>query len=117
MRFKVDGSPLELEIFTTRADTVFGVTFMGIRLPDRGLMAYDPVNTPVTFLSIMRSRVSAYAGRLLDGLDSLDWTDSLKETQRNWIGRSPLLASKLSLLTSAPSIRGMTGRSKWRAKA
>ena len=33
-------------------------------------------------------RVSAYAGRLLDGLDRLDWTDSLKEMQRNWIGRS-----------------------------
>ncbi len=33
-------------------------------------------------------RVSAYAQRLLDGLDKLDWTDSLKETQRNWIGRS-----------------------------
>ncbi len=33
-------------------------------------------------------RVSAYAQRLLDGLDRLDWTDSLKETQRNWIGRS-----------------------------
>ena len=33
-------------------------------------------------------RVSAYAGRLLDGLDSLDWTDSLKEMQRNWIGKS-----------------------------
>ncbi len=33
-------------------------------------------------------RVSAYAGRLLDGLDQLDWTDSLKEMQRNWIGRS-----------------------------
>lgn len=33
-------------------------------------------------------RVSAYAGRLLEGLDHLDWTDSLKETQRNWIGRS-----------------------------
>ena len=33
-------------------------------------------------------RVSAYAERLLKGLDSLDWTDSLKETQRNWIGRS-----------------------------
>ncbi len=33
-------------------------------------------------------RVSAYAGRLLDSLDSLDWTDSLKEMQRNWIGRS-----------------------------
>ena len=33
-------------------------------------------------------RVSAYAQRLLDGLDSVNWTDSLKETQRNWIGRS-----------------------------
>ena len=33
-------------------------------------------------------RVSAYAGRLLDDLDNLDWTDSLKEMQRNWIGRS-----------------------------
>lgn len=33
-------------------------------------------------------RVSAYAQRLLDGLDQVDWTDSLKETQRNWIGRS-----------------------------
>jgi len=33
-------------------------------------------------------RVSAYAQRLLDGLDKLQWTDSLKETQRNWIGRS-----------------------------
>ena len=33
-------------------------------------------------------RVSAYAPRLLEGLDRVDWTDSLKETQRNWIGRS-----------------------------
>jgi leucyl-tRNA synthetase len=33
-------------------------------------------------------RVSAYSERLLAGLDKLDWTDSLKETQRNWIGRS-----------------------------
>ncbi len=33
-------------------------------------------------------RVSAYAARLLDGLDRLDWTDSLKEMQKNWIGRS-----------------------------
>ena len=33
-------------------------------------------------------RVSAYAQRLLDGLDNVDWTDSIKETQRNWIGRS-----------------------------
>ena len=33
-------------------------------------------------------RVSAYAERLLSGLDQLDWTDSLKEMQRNWIGKS-----------------------------
>lgn len=33
-------------------------------------------------------RVSAYAQRLLDGLNSIDWTDSLTETQKNWIGRS-----------------------------
>lgn len=33
-------------------------------------------------------RVSAYAPRLLEGLDRIDWTESLKETQRNWIGRS-----------------------------
>ncbi|MCM1290583.1 MAG: leucine--tRNA ligase [Prevotella sp.] len=33
-------------------------------------------------------RVSAYAPRLLDDLESVDWSDSLKETQRNWIGRS-----------------------------
>ncbi|MBQ1773037.1 MAG: leucine--tRNA ligase [Prevotella sp.] len=33
-------------------------------------------------------RVSAYAQRLLDGLEQVEWTDSLKETQRNWIGRS-----------------------------
>jgi leucyl-tRNA synthetase len=45
---------------------------------------------PVT-QKIMRQwclRVSAYAQRLLDGLDTIDWTESLKETQRNWIGRS-----------------------------
>ena len=33
-------------------------------------------------------RVSAYSQRLLDGLDTINWTESLKETQRNWIGRS-----------------------------
>ena len=33
-------------------------------------------------------RVSAYAERLLEGLEKIDWSDSLKETQRNWIGRS-----------------------------
>ena len=33
-------------------------------------------------------RITAYAERLLDGLDTIDWSDSLKEMQRNWIGRS-----------------------------
>ena len=33
-------------------------------------------------------RITAYAQRLLDGLDTVDWTESLKEQQRNWIGRS-----------------------------
>ena len=33
-------------------------------------------------------RISAYAERLLQGLDTIDWTDALKETQRNWIGKS-----------------------------
>jgi len=45
---------------------------------------------PVT-QKVMRQwclRVSAYAQRLLDGLNTIDWTESLKETQRNWIGRS-----------------------------
>ena len=33
-------------------------------------------------------RISAYAERLLQGLEDIDWTDSLKEMQRNWIGKS-----------------------------
>ncbi len=33
-------------------------------------------------------RISAYAQRLLDGLEKVEWTESLKEVQRNWIGRS-----------------------------
>ena len=47
-------------------------------------------------------RVSAYAQRLLDGLENLDWTESLKETQRNWIGRSEG-AEMAFLLTPGPS--------------
>ena len=41
--------------------------------------------------------MSAYVQRLLDGLDKLDWTDSLKETQRNWIGRSEGAEMKFSI--------------------
>ena len=63
-------------------------------------------------------RVSAYAQRLLDGLEELDWTDSLKETQRNWIGRSegaemrfPIVGSDLELeifTTRADTVFGVT---------
>ncbi|MCM1075173.1 MAG: leucine--tRNA ligase [Ruminococcus sp.] len=63
-------------------------------------------------------RVSAYAQRLLDGLEKLAWTDSLKETQRNWIGRSegaemrfPVKDSDIELeifTTRADTIFGVT---------
>ncbi|MCH5246875.1 MAG: leucine--tRNA ligase [Muribaculaceae bacterium] len=63
-------------------------------------------------------RVSAYAQRLLDGLENIDWTDSLKETQRNWIGRSegaemrfPVVGKDLDLeifTTRADTIMGVT---------
>ena len=33
-------------------------------------------------------RITAYADRLLEDLDDLDWSDSIKDMQRNWIGRS-----------------------------
>lgn len=42
-------------------------------------------------------RITAYAQRLLDGLDHLDWTESLKEAQRNWIGRSEGSSLKFKL--------------------
>ena len=45
-------------------------------------------------------RVSAYAPRLLEGLDRIDWTDSLKETQRNWIGRSEGAEMKFAIADS-----------------
>lgn len=45
-------------------------------------------------------RVSAYAQRLLDGLDKIDWTESLKETQKNWIGRSQGAELKFKLKDS-----------------
>ena len=45
-------------------------------------------------------RVSAYAERLLDGLEGLDWSESLKETQRNWIGRSEGAVLHMPLIES-----------------
>ncbi len=53
-------------------------------------------------------RVSAYASRLLEGLDRIDWTESLKETQRNWIGRSEGAEMQFNIKkpTPAPSLKG-----------
>ncbi|AJR02646.1 leucine--tRNA ligase [Siansivirga zeaxanthinifaciens] len=43
-------------------------------------------------------RISAYAERLLQGLETIDWTDSLKESQRNWIGKSVGAAVRFNLI-------------------
>jgi leucyl-tRNA synthetase len=71
----------------------------------------DRGNFPV-FKRQMRQwmmRITAYADRLLDDLDLLDWTDSLKTMQRNWIGRStgaevhfPSPAGPISVFTTRP---------------
>ena len=61
-------------------------------------------------------RVSAYAQRLLDGLNNIDWTESIRETQRNWIGRSEGAELKFRLpnaelevfTTRADTIYGVT---------
>ena len=49
-------------------------------------------------------RVSAYAQRLLDGLDKIDWTNSLKETQRNWIGRSEGAEMRFEIVNPTPTL-------------
>jgi leucyl-tRNA synthetase len=51
-------------------------------------------------------RVSAYAQRLLDGLSKIEWTESLKETQKNWIGRSEGAEIHLALAPSEGEGRG-----------
>ena len=55
-------------------------------------------------------RVSAYAERLLKGLDKIDWTDSLKETQRNWIGRSEGAEMNFAVADSDVRLRIFTTR-------
>ncbi|MDE6049614.1 MAG: leucine--tRNA ligase [Paramuribaculum sp.] len=55
-------------------------------------------------------RVSAYAQRLLDGLEKVDWTDSLKETQRNWIGRSEGAEMKFKIADSDVELEIFTTR-------
>ena len=55
-------------------------------------------------------RVSAYAQRLLDGLDALDWSDSIKETQRNWIGRSEGAEMRFEIVGSGHALEIFTTR-------
>lgn len=42
-------------------------------------------------------RITKYADRLLEDLEDVDWSDSIKDMQRNWIGRSQVRLQKLSL--------------------
>ena len=55
-------------------------------------------------------RISAYAERLLQGLDEIDWTESLKESQRNWIGKSVGASVVFKLKDSDDTIEVFTTR-------
>ena len=55
-------------------------------------------------------RITAYAQRLLDGLDTLDWSESIKEAQRNWIGRSEGALVRFKLKDAAGNIEVFTTR-------
>ncbi|HET8838276.1 MAG TPA: DUF559 domain-containing protein [Flavobacteriaceae bacterium] len=55
-------------------------------------------------------RISAYAERLLQGLEKIDWTESLKETQRNWIGKSVGASVVFKVLPPTPSKGGGAGK-------
>lgn len=55
-------------------------------------------------------RISAYAERLLQGLDTIDWTESLKESQRNWIGKSVGASVDFRLQNAEGSISVFTTR-------
>lgn len=55
-------------------------------------------------------RISAFAERLLSGLDNLDWSESLKETQKNWIGKSVGAQLKFNIKNSKSLIEAFTTR-------
>lgn len=55
-------------------------------------------------------RITAYAQRLLDGLDTIDWSDSLKEQQRNWIGKSEGAQLSFKIADSSLTIEVFTTR-------
>jgi leucyl-tRNA synthetase len=55
-------------------------------------------------------RITAYADRLLEGLNRIDWSDSIKETQRNWIGRSEGAVIKFQIENSKSHVEVFTTR-------
>ncbi|MCH2223518.1 MAG: leucine--tRNA ligase [Crocinitomicaceae bacterium] len=55
-------------------------------------------------------RIKAYAERLLTGLDTIDWTDSIKDMQRNWIGKSQGASVKFDVVDSDKKIEVFTTR-------
>ena len=55
-------------------------------------------------------RIKAYAERLLEGLDRIDWSDSIKEQQRNWIGKSQGASVTFAIENSTESIEVFTTR-------
>ena len=55
-------------------------------------------------------RISAYAERLLSGLENIDWSDALKDSQRNWIGKSVGASVNFKVLNSELSIEVFTTR-------
>ena len=55
-------------------------------------------------------RIKAYAERLLEGLDRIDWSDSIKEQQRNWIGKSQGASVTFAIENSSESIEVFTTR-------
>jgi leucyl-tRNA synthetase len=54
-------------------------------------------------------RITAYAERLLTGLDKLDWTESIKDMQRNWIGKSKGALIQFQLESTFPPLEGDQG--------
>lgn len=68
-------------------------------------------NHPVIRLPLRQwmMRITAYASRLLDDLDSLDWSHALKEMQRNWIGRSEGAEVDFARAPLSPGGRGLGG--------
>lgn len=67
---------------------------------------------PVEQKSMMQwsLRIRSYAQRLLDGLDTIDWTDSIKDIQRNWIGKSEGAEIDFQIVDSSESIKVFTTR-------